>query len=389
MAAWQKSCGWQQSEGSPGLLDAASRLTHSEPTSAARAPQARIFRGLLLRPPAGHRSKTRRKRRSKGGHALNGDADLESSIEAAIAAVAFELAPLHDELLEDLANAGIPSTRVRLVTSTTELLAAILPAAWDDGALRGAWASLVTDGGFTDLLEDWFEIHGGLRFSTTPPMFPRCMWEPDVERIESVTSTTIRSAVADGDGWFRISATLQAQAHPGAMIWSRSWSYFRVPDSDFELWSEFGPHQEYLRATQASDVAVEVTARFLPPSQLTELQPLSAVTVDDVVPVHVPDEWPLVRLLEFLRDEIADLAQLAADEPDIVNDVVRSADCQESIRSVLVAFEAVADETPGRYTTLAPDNLATVLEDVAGLRAFADDLVRLVLVMGGGSGPWS
>ena len=44
------------------------------------------------------------------------------------------------------------------------------------------------------------------------------------------------------------------------------------------------------------------------------------------------------------------------------------------VSGVIAEWEAIADAVPGRYPTLSVDNLATVLQDAAGLRALRRDL---------------
>ena len=70
------------------------------------------------------------------------------------------------------------------------------------------------------------------------------------------------------------------------------------------------------------------------------------------------------------------MLQQHIDNPSFITDVL-SEDLDEFslvVGGVVTQWEAVAESVAGRYPTLVHDNVPTVLQDVAGLRALMRDL---------------
>lgn len=65
-----------------------------------------------------------------------------------------------------------------------------------------------------------------------------------------------------------------------------------------------------------------------------------------------------------------------AGRPEFLQDVLgdNSDEFEMIVSGVLIEWEKIADTVPGRYTALAVDNLPSLLEDAAGLRALHADL---------------
>ena len=78
------------------------------------------------------------------------------------------------------------------------------------------------------------------------------------------------------------------------------------------------------------------------------------------------------------------LLRAAGDDDSIAADLIdspRAADYAEVFERTLQQFEHLADRVPGRFTVLALDNLATVLDDVAGLKALATGFENALAAM--------
>jgi hypothetical protein len=70
------------------------------------------------------------------------------------------------------------------------------------------------------------------------------------------------------------------------------------------------------------------------------------------------------------------MLNLHGNDPEFLEDVLgdNAGDLETVVGGVIAQWEGIADSVPGRYTTLSVDNLATVLQDAAGLRALRRDL---------------
>lgn len=285
---------------------------------------------------------------------------------------------LATDLVEDVVNAGFDRDRIELCTSLSDLLRRVLPNEWNNEQLDHAWSTFATSSDFLAVLGRWFEQYGAVRFGSPPALFPRSIWDTDIESIESVEVAELSAAAAADDGWYLVNSRLRCVAHPGGMIWETPLAVDQVPSEEFVLWGDFGTLQSYLRTTAPHTVEVTASTRFRPPNELADLSLDSVRIIDDAAPSTrspAATRRPLRERLEILRSEAAALAEIAEEDPWAYGQLIHD---ESHVAAVAEILEELAIVSQGLPPALMPDNLANVLSDPAGVRRLHEDLENVI-----------
>lgn len=277
---------------------------------------------------------------------------------------------LADDLIADLVSRGLPPSRIRLVTTTESLLGDLLPD-WDEGGVRSAWASYVQSKAGVHAINNLLEYRLGREFSIPPSAAPTPLWELGLRSVEQVTSVYDIRTVAETQGWYRVHARASCQGLVGGYAWS--WG---DPDGDhgnFVLWDDWGGLTAYYVDQAVRSVEVVMVARFRPLLEVEEFE------IDRVDLAQQRAHGGTREQLSRVRRAFGALHQMLAlhlERPDFINDVCgdNAAEFELVVSGIVADWEDVADAVPGRYQTLVVDNIPTVIEEVAGLRALRRDL---------------
>lgn len=274
------------------------------------------------------------------------------------------------DLVADLEQRGWPTDRVTLVTATTALVERSLPP-WNDSRVQAAWSTYASSAAFIAAVSEALDSGLGIGLTSPPHDAPRWLWHIGLRSLERVAALSELRVIEDGDGWYRIHASLEAAGSLGGLAWA--WSGSSEASDSLVLWDDWGGATEYYRRSQESAVVLTVAARYRP---LVELQSLDILSVS-LVGTDVNDPT-LNRLRRVQQDLVALLTMLDGhlDDRSFLNDVLidRRDEYALLIGGVLSEWDTVADEVTGRYQTLAADNVAVLLEEPAGLRALRADL---------------
>lgn len=279
----------------------------------------------------------------------------------------FELA---DDLVADLVLRGLPRSRITLVTTTSSLLADLLPD-WDEGGVRSAWISYLQSDVGVHAINTLLDYRLGREFAVPPAAAPPPLWGLGLRSIERVNNVDEIRTVAETEGWYRVHARASCQGLVGGYAWS--WG---DPDGElgnFVLWDDWGGLTAYYVDQTARSVKVVVVARFRP---LLEVEEFEIDRVDLAEQRAQDGTRERLRTVRRAFGALHRMLELHLDSPDFINDVCGDsvAEFELVVSGIVAQWEDVADALPGRYQTLVVDNIPTVVEEVAGLRALRHDL---------------
>lgn len=277
---------------------------------------------------------------------------------------------LASDLVSDLEQHGLSVGSVTLLTTTSAVLELVIPP-WDNPAMQTAWSGYISSSTGIEALNDLLDLRFGHELTSPPREAPRWLWRIGVRSLESVSEVREIRLVEDAEGWVRVHAVIRGAGHVGGLAWT--WAGSTETANDLVLWDDWGGPTEYYRSSETRVVDVTVAARYRP---LVEMESFDIINVSLIgTAVNEPSTD---RMRRVQRSLIALLTMLNGhlDDREFLNDVLRlrTDEYVVLIGNVLVEWESVADEVPGRYSTLTPDNLPTVLEESAGLHALRADL---------------
>jgi hypothetical protein len=281
---------------------------------------------------------------------------------------------LADDLVADLATNGLPPECITLLTSTSELLQAVLPE-WDDQGVRAAWLAFLTSDGGARAIDQRLNERLGCELAAPPADAPPWLWSIGVRSVTTVTSVEELQSVPDSDGWNRVRARVSCRGRIGGYAWS--WGDPDAETGNFVVWDDWGGLTAYYASQDETTVGVIVGARFRPVIDVEQFEVSDAYLEPYRGAVDSSDE---LRRVHRSLSALSDMLTLHGDRPEFLADVL--GDCAaefEMVVSGLVAeWEDVCDRVPGRYTTMTIENLPAVLQDPAGLLALRSDLRRAV-----------
>lgn len=277
---------------------------------------------------------------------------------------------LGDDLVDDLRVRNLPPDRVRLVTSTTDLLQEVLPA-WEPTGVSAAWSTYLRSGDGVRAIDALLNSRLGLELSSPPSEPPTFLWSIGLRALESVTDVDDIRLIGDADGWFHVRARVTGLGRLGGYVWS--WGDPDRSLDDFTLWDEWGGLTEYVASNSLDRVYVMVAARFRPLLEVSGLELLEANVLDAPPGSGVTEGRK--RVLRSLEGLLLMLT-LYLDEPQFLDDVLgdRADEFILVLTGIMSEWEAIADGVPGRYPTLSTENLPTVATGAAGLRALRRDV---------------
>jgi hypothetical protein len=280
-----------------------------------------------------------------------------------------ETVSLAHDLQEDLVARGLDRDRVQLVTTAATLLRHTIPD-WDLSGIESAWSALMCSTQGVEMLDEYADGHLGCDLENPPTALPRFLWGVGVRSVMAVHGVRDVQALPEDDGSYRIHSTVSCAGRLGGYAWA--WGDPAAPATDFSVWDDWGGLTEYLARSSTDEFELTVAAQFRPPLEAGQLE-VTAARVPG--PTTATGSDALVRLS---RDLGALLVMLQAHEEnesfqsDVLGD---SADEFELIvAGLLRRWNDVADDVPGRYTALSPDNVSNVVDSAAGLRALRRDL---------------
>lgn len=281
---------------------------------------------------------------------------------------------LGPDLLADLDRLELDREDVRLARNVAEVLEIVRPASESFPDADSTWnAWLLGESGLTvlnEILGSW----QGVPIWSIPRDFPPEAWDLGLREVQNVLNvehaTTLPSADPD------ISNATAVVTAAGVI---NGWEWIAFPSSlGGSLWTE-GSVADLFRYDPPRDVQFAISARLLPSGEATD------VYLSDVRFVGGPAPVAHEQVARRMR-AAAMLLRAAGDDDSIAEELIdspRAADYAEVLERTLQDFEQLADWVPGRFTVLAPDNLPTVLDDVAGLRALANGLENALAAMNG------
>lgn len=244
-----------------------------------------------------------------------------------------------------------------------------MPDNWGESDVRSAWSNFVTSQAAVQAIDRLLEERLGHEFTSPPPCAPHFLWAVGIRSVDDVTAVDDVRLVDDGDGWYRMHARLSTSAHIGGYAW-----IWGDPDANLEgfvPWDDWDGLTEYLASETSRPVDIVVAARFRPLVEIAELDVVEAWSSDR--PPRTGDarrrvHRELYTLLLMLQQHI--------DNPSFIAHVLseRLGEFSFIVGGRITQWEALAESVAGRYPTLVYENVPTVLQDVAGLRALMGDL---------------
>lgn len=276
---------------------------------------------------------------------------------------------LANDLVVDLKSRGLADDRVVVLTTTSALLRSVLPA-WDDEGVREAWSAFISSSSGAAALDEYLNDHLGREFLVPPAAAPRSLWAVGARSVTQVSGVNEIQIVPDNDGWYRVRSVVSCVGRIGGYVWA--WGSPDGDVGDFTLWDEWNGLTEYFANDSPQEFGLVVTARFRPVIDVENLEVAEAfVEKDPPGPVNP-------RLSRVHRSLRALLEMLAchSDNTDFLDDVLadRQHEFEMIVAGVIAEWEGVSDQVVGRYTALSVDNVATVLQDQAGLAGLRADL---------------
>lgn len=279
-----------------------------------------------------------------------------------------ETVSLAHDLQEDLAARGLDRDRVQLVTTAATLLRQTIPD-WDLSGVESAWSALMCSTQGIEMLDEYADGHLGCDLENPPTALPRFLWGIGVRSVIAVHRVRDVQAIPEDDGSYRIHSTVSCAGRLGGYAWA--WGDPAALATDFSVWDDWGGLTEYLARPSTDEVELTVAAQFRPP--LAGQLEVTAARVPG--PKAATGSDALVRLSRDLGALLVMLRAHGEDEAfrnDVLGD---SADEFELIVvGLLRRWNEVADDVPGRYTALSPDNVSNVVDSPAGLQALRRDL---------------
>jgi len=284
---------------------------------------------------------------------------------------------LADDLAADLEALGLPPDRVSLTTTMSALLRAVIPE-WDDAGVEAAWSAYISSEAGVSALDQFLDAQMGRELTTPPPDAPPWLWSIGLRSLDAVTSVDDIQIVPESDGWYRVHARVSCTGRLGGYAWA--WGDSNADVGDFVVWDDWGGHTLFYATDSSKSADVVVAARFRPLVEVEELD-IATVTLPEV-PEREGQVDELTRVGRSLR-ALLEMLNLHGDRPDFLADVLDANDSefQMVVSQVVAEWEAIADAVPGRFPALSIDNLGTVLQDAAGLRALRRDLELVTVAL--------
>ena len=277
---------------------------------------------------------------------------------------------LADDLIADLEALGLPPDRVSLTTTTSALLHAVLPE-WDNGAVQASWSTYISSDTGVSALDQLLDARMGLELTTPPSDASPWLWSIGLRSVDAVTAVDDIQAVPESDGWYRVHARVACIGRLGGYAWA--WGDSNADIGNFVVWDDWNGLTLYYASDSPKSADVVVAARFRPPIEIEGLD-ITSVTLPEV-PAREGQVDGLTRVGRSVKALLL-ILNLHGDRPEFLADVLgdSASELEMLVSGVIAEWEAIADAVPGRYPTLSVDNLATVLQDAAGLRALRRDL---------------
>ena len=174
---------------------------------------------------------------------------------------------LAEDLVADLRDRSFPDGRVVLTTSTSDVLRQVLPE-WDEPALRFAWSTFVSSKSVVEALNQVLDDRLGHRLTASPEV-PAPLWNVGVRSIVTINGVGDARLVPDGDDWYRVHASLLAEARIGGYVWA--WGDPNSDLGDFDMWDSSGGLIDYFASPTVRSVDVVVACRFRPLVEMSDL----------------------------------------------------------------------------------------------------------------------
>ncbi len=287
---------------------------------------------------------------------------------------------LADDLVEDLRTSSVDPNRVRPLTSLAPLLDEQLPE--DTHASNFFVLFAQSSAGklrLRSLVDSFFDKEQRVTLVTIAGALPERVLDQDIEGVQTAVKLSAATARAMDDNTYLVSGRIESRAFIGGIVWGRD-----AFPAGWEVWDTVG-EQEYVTFPNPQPVSLEFSARFTPPDHLDDLR-LDGATllVEELEPAPprprgappLPGS-PALDQARWVRSEVGHLLDLDARN---FHWAVRNEAFVNDLSSVLADLEPSVEEwvTPPDSVALAVDNLASVLEDPAGVRRMLESLGGLI-----------
>lgn len=287
---------------------------------------------------------------------------------------------LADDLLDDLRTASIAPDMVRPLTSLDPILDEQLPV--DTQALEFFVSFAQSSAGkqrLRSLVEDFFDEERRVPLVKSSSALPEQVFDEDIEGVQAMVEVSTATARPMDDDSYLVSGRLESWAFVGGIVWGKD----RLP-TGWEVWDTLGD-QEYVAFPNAQPVSLDFSARFTSPDRIDALRLERATLLVEELEPALPSQRaappvpgsPALEQARWVGSVVGHLLDLdarnfwwAGRDEAFLSDLSR----------VLEDLEPSVEEwlTPADSVALAVDNLASVLDDPAGIRRMLESLGRLI-----------
>lgn len=287
---------------------------------------------------------------------------------------------LADDLVEDLRTASIAPDMVRPLTSLDPVLDELLPE--DMHALEFFVSFAQSSAGkqrLQSLVDDFFEEERRVPLLTISGTLPDRLFDEDVEGVQTAVEVSTATVRPMDDDSYLVLGRIESLAFIGGIMWGKD----PLP-AGWEVWDTLGD-QEYVAFPNPQPVSLEFSARFTPPDRIDDLRlERATLLVDELEPAPPRQRAappspgsPALDEARWVRSEVKQLLDIGARD---FYWAVRDEAFVSDLSRVLADLEPSVEEwvTPPDSVALAVDNLASILEDPAGIRRMLQSLERLI-----------
>jgi hypothetical protein len=279
---------------------------------------------------------------------------------------------LGPDLLADVDRLGLDPEDVRLARNVAEALEIVRPASELFPDADSTWKAWLLGEDGLSVLNEILDRWQGVPIWSIPDDIPQEAWDIGLLEVQRVLNVEHATTLPSTDP--EISNASAVVTAEGVIS---GWEWPTFPSSlDGSLWTE-GSVADLFRYNQPRKVQFAISARLLPSGDATDVYLSDVRFLGGRAPVAHEQVARRMRATVVLLRAAGDDGSIAAD----LIDSPRAADYAEVFERTLQQFEHLADRVPGRFTVLALDNLATVLDDVAGLKALATGFENALAAM--------
>jgi hypothetical protein len=291
---------------------------------------------------------------------------------------------LADDLADDLRAASTAPDAVRPLTGIDPVLDELLPE--DTHALEFFVSFAASPAGrrrLKLLVDQYFEAERRVPLVTTSGTLPERVFEADVEGVQTAIEVRTATARPVGGDCYLVSGRIEGRAFIGGIVWGQD----PFP-SGWEVWDTLGD-QEYVAFPHAQPVSLEFSARFTRPDQIDDLRLERATLLVEKLEYAAPRQRatppsPGSPVLDRARWVWSELVRLLDLDARTFYWAMRDEAFVLDLSRVLVDLEPSVQElvSPADSAALTTDNLASMLEDPAGVRRMLESLGRFIEGLG-------